>query len=139
MNIFPIRSVRIGKFKYIHNLRPDAYHANHSDISRKDGAGLYWNSWDEAAKTDPKAAAIIKKYYTRPEFELYDLDNDPLELNNLANNPEYKEKIAQLKEELSAWTTAQGDDLLPHREPYLTSEPLPMILRSPSKKKGDKK
>lgn len=24
-----------------------------------------------------------------------------------------------------AWTTAQGDELLPHREPYLTSEPLP--------------
>ncbi|MEM7015515.1 MAG: sulfatase, partial [Verrucomicrobiota bacterium] len=38
MNIFPIRSVRVGKFKYIHNLRPDAYHTNHSDRHRKDGA-----------------------------------------------------------------------------------------------------
>jgi len=139
MNIFPIRSVRIGKFKYIHNLRPDAYHTNHSDIQRRDGAGLYWNSWDKAAQTDPKASAIIKKYYTRPEFELYDLDNDPLELNNLANNPEYNEKMAQLKVELSTWTTAQGDDLLPHRDPYLTSEPLPTKKRSSKKKKGAKK
>jgi N-sulfoglucosamine sulfohydrolase len=29
-----------------------------------------WNSWDEVAKTDPKAAAVIKRYHVRPEFEL---------------------------------------------------------------------
>ena len=50
MNIFPMRSVRTDKFKYIHNLRPDAYHTNHSDRLRKDGAGAYWDSWDQAAK-----------------------------------------------------------------------------------------
>jgi N-sulfoglucosamine sulfohydrolase len=138
MNIYPIRSVRIGKYKFIHNLRPDAYHSNHSDILRNDGRGLYWDSWDEAAKTDPKAAAIIKRYYTRPEFELFDLDKDPLELDNLADNPEYKVELAKLKSELSTWTTAQGDDLLPHRDPYLRSGPRPTakLQKEKSKKKS---
>ena len=136
MNIFPIRSVRIGKYKYIHNLRPDAYHTNHSDRNRTDGRGLYWDSWDEAAKTDPKAAAIIKRYYTRPEFEFFDLDKDPLELDNLAGNPEYRRELAKLRAELSAWTTAQGDELLPHRDPYLTSAPIPKLYPAPKKVKS---
>ena len=66
MNVFPIRSVRMGKYKYIHNLRPDAYHTNHSDRLRSDGRGAYWYSWYDAAKTDPKAAEIVKRYHTRP-------------------------------------------------------------------------
>ncbi|MFP6618776.1 MAG: sulfatase/phosphatase domain-containing protein, partial [Pirellulaceae bacterium] len=125
MNIFPIRSVRMGNFKYIHNLRPDAYHTNHSDRLRKDGAGAYWDSWDQAARTDPQAAAIIKRYYTRSKEELFDLETDPLELKNLADKPEYRNTLRQLKTELANWTTSQGDSLLPHRTPYLTSKPLP--------------
>lgn len=133
MNRFPIRSVRIGKYKYIHNLCPDAYHTNHSDRLRKDGAGAYWNSWDEAAKTDTRAADIIKRYYTRPEFELFDLENDPLELDNLAYNPVYINKVNEMKTELAAWTTAQCDELLPHADPYPTSEPIPSIRGNKNK------
>ena len=139
MNIYPIRSVRMGKYKYIHNLRADAYHKNHSDRLRSDGRGAYWPSWDKAAKTNPKAAAIIKRYHVRPEFEFFDLDKDPLELENLADHPGYKGKLAKLRAELKAWTTEQGDDLQPHREPYLTSAPIPEVKRKPKKKKAKPK
>jgi len=139
MNIFPMRSVRIDNFKYIHNLRPDAYHTNHSDRLRKDGAGAYWDSWDQAAKTDPQAAAIIKRYYTRSKEELFDLTKDPLELNNLAKKPEYRKTLRQLKAELATWTKSQGDTLQPHRQPHLTSKPLPtgeqLLNQKPRKKK----
>ncbi len=139
-NVFPMRSVRVGKYKYIHNLCPDSYHSNHSDVLRKDGAGAYWDSWDVAAENDPAAAKIIKTYQSRPEFQLFDLEKDPLELNNLAYNPEFKEKLSQLQMQLSAWTTSQGDDLKPHRDPYPLANPLPDIesLRkstSPNSKK----
>jgi arylsulfatase A-like enzyme len=132
MNIFPIRSVRVGRFKFIHNLRPNAYHTNHSDRLRNDGAGAYWDSWDAAALTDPRAAAIVRRYYTRPEYELFDLQRDPLEHRNLADTPRYRATREALRAELQAWTTAQGDDLLPHREPYFSSQPLP-DLRPPSR------
>jgi N-sulfoglucosamine sulfohydrolase len=139
MNIFPIRSVRTGKYKYIHNLRPDAYHTNHSDRNRTDGRGVYWDCWDEVAKTDPLAAVIIKRYYTRPEFEFFDLDKDPLELDNLADDPEYKHELAKLRAELSAWTAEQGDELLPHKDPYLTSGPIPDLKPAPMKVKAKRK
>jgi len=138
MNIFPMRSVRIGNYKYIHNLTPNAWHTNHSDRLRNDGRGGYWDSWDAAAKTDPKAAAIIKSYYTRPEFELFDLEADPLELKNLAGEPAHKQKLKQLKTALKKWTDSQNDDLQPHREPYPVSKPIPVIKRKPPKKKRDK-
>jgi uncharacterized sulfatase len=71
------------------------------------------------------ARAFIKRYYTRPEFELVDLEKDPLELNNLAGNPEYRAKLMTLMAELARWTGAQGDTLLPHRDPYPVASPLP--------------
>lgn len=130
MNAFPIRSVRIGHFKFIHNLCPDAYHTNHSDRDRKDGAGAYWDSWDAVAEKDPRAASLLRAYYTRPEFELFDLAEDPHELHNLAQQPGFAKKMDELQRELKAWTDSQGDDLLPHREPYPISKPLPDLRTS---------
>ena len=133
MNVFPIRSVRIGSFKYIHNLRPDAWFTNHSDRHRKDGAGAFWDSWDAAAKKDPKAADIVRRYYTRPEFEFFDRAADPMELHNLVEEPEHQETIVRFRSELAEWTRSQGDTLLPHREPYPRVEPIPNLI-DPRKK-----
>lgn len=137
MNIFPIRSVRIGQYKYIHNLRPDAWFTNHSDRHRKDGAGAFWDSWDAAARNDKTAAEVVRRYYTRPEFEFFDLETDPLELNNLADNPEFASRIASMRSELEAWTKSQGDELEIHREPYLRSKPIPQF--DPPKPRRKKK
>jgi arylsulfatase A-like enzyme len=41
-------------------------------------------------------------YFEEPEeFELYDIQNDPEEMNNLYGNPAYKDVVAQLKERLT--------------------------------------
>jgi hypothetical protein len=127
MNIYPMRSVREGSFKYIHNLCPGAVHTNHSDRLRKDGAGAYWDSWDRAAAADPTAAQIVEAYYTRPEFELYDLAHDPLELKNLATLPQHADQLARMQQLVQDWMQAQGDDGQPHRRPYPASEPLPEL------------
>ena len=41
---------------------------------------------------------------------LYDLREDPLELNNLYNEPEYATTIAQLKRDLQRLKTDLGDE-----------------------------
>ncbi len=40
---------------------------------------------------------------SRPKEELYDLDTDPWEINNLADNPKFADVKAKLSKELTAW------------------------------------
>ncbi|VGO19338.1 sulfatase family protein [Pontiella sulfatireligans] len=46
---------------------------------------------------------------TPPGWELYNIKNDPLEMNNLHGNPEYKEIEKKLKEQLKATRTEVKD------------------------------
>lgn len=125
MNVYPIRSVRTRDFKYIRNLHPEFYHSNHSDILRKDGAGGYWDSWDELAKSSPAAAALEVKYYVRPAEEFYDLQADPGELHNLAGDPASKARMDKMSADLDAWMKSQGDEKTVFNKPYPTSGPRP--------------
>lgn len=125
MNVYPIRSIRGGRFKYILNLLPDHYHTNHSDILRKDGAGAYWDSWHQAAESDPAAAAVIEKYHVRPAEEFYDLEADPSEQHNLIGEKKYARKIQKLRKRLEAWMEKQGDQQTVFRNPYPITQPVP--------------
>jgi hypothetical protein len=128
IHIYPIRSVRTERFKYIRNIYPDTYHSNHSDTLRNDGAGGYWDSWDEAAKTDPKAKAIIAKYYQRPAIEFYNLEKDPNEQVNLAKHSEHKDQIAKMSSMLDEWMKKQGDTVRMKHGAHPLSGPTPHEL-----------
>ena len=128
MNVYPIRSVRNEHFKYILNLRPDTYHSNHSDILRKPNAGAYWDSWDEAAKTDPVAAAIIQKYYVRPAEEFYDIQSDPTEQINLIESKDHQAQIIKMRQMLNDWMDEQGDTKKVFQTPYPITGPRPHDL-----------
>lgn len=122
-NVYPIRSVRTDRWKYIRNLQPGWIHSTHSDRYRKDDAGAYHWSWDLAAKEDHAAALILNRYQQRPGEELYDLDADPNELNNLAADPRHAETLLQLRDELDVWMTEQGDDGQVSPAPWLPGDP----------------
>ncbi len=124
-NVYPIRSIRTKQYKYILNLLPDHIHTNHSDILRRDGAGAFWNSWDEAADKDPEAAAIVERYFVRPPEELFDLRADELEQNNLAEHPDYVGLAGELRARLENWMEEQGDERTVFNEPYPASGPRP--------------
>ncbi|MBV33682.1 MAG: arylsulfatase [Porticoccaceae bacterium] len=129
-NVYPIRSVRTARFKYVRNIHAEAYHSNHSDILRLDGAGGYWDSWDQAAKIDAKAKAIVDKYYQRPEIEFFDLDKDPDEQVNLASDPEHKQQIIKMSKLLDTWMIKQGDSVRMKRDPMPLSGPTPRALNA---------
>lgn len=61
-----------------------------------------WREWQEKAKTDPDAQAKIDRVVKHPEFELYNIKKDPWELDNLAGNPEYTQKVGEMHAQLQA-------------------------------------
>ena len=100
---FGIRSIRSKKFKYIWNFTPEVKFKN--TIMRRE----IFQSWIEKAKTDKDAADKVRRYQERPGEELYDINKDPYEWKNLADNSEYKKIKEKLKKELLAWMESQGD------------------------------
>jgi N-sulfoglucosamine sulfohydrolase len=110
MNRYPIRAVRTRDWKYIRNLDPDIEHHTHVDKAADGDGRTYWDSWAEKAKTDPAAAAVVKRYHTRPAEELYDLTADPWEQRNLAADPKHAERLKALRADLDTWMKEQGDE-----------------------------
>ncbi|WP_254508472.1 sulfatase family protein [Anatilimnocola floriformis] len=107
MNVYPIRSVRDEKWKYIQNLRPDFKHTTH--IDKQPGKNDYFATWVEKAKSDATAAELVKRYHTRPAEELYDLAADPYEEHNLATLPEHSARVTKMREEVKSWMLQMGD------------------------------
>jgi len=55
------------------------------------------------------AAWVVKRFEKRPEFQFYDVENDPFEINDIADDPKYADIIKEMRAELEAWMKAQGD------------------------------
>ncbi|MDR2440241.1 MAG: sulfatase [Planctomycetaceae bacterium] len=71
----------------------------------------FWQEVQEAVRNG-KVPETLVPYFTgesRNIFELYDLQNDPNELNNLAGNPQYAEIETQLKQDLTEWMILERD------------------------------
>lgn len=104
---YPIRSIRDARYKYIRNLSHESPFKNIVNNGR--GSADFWNAWVEAAKTDQHIARLVDRYRHRPAEELYDLDTDPFEQNNLADDPQHRARIDAMNTKLKAWMKQQGD------------------------------
>lgn len=94
--INPQRSISNGRYNYIFNFN------SMERVERDKAAGKEVNYFVERG-------ALV--HPDRPEEELYDLENDPHEMNNLADLPEFKNIQRTMKKELFAWMKSQGDYL----------------------------
>jgi arylsulfatase A-like enzyme len=125
-NIYPIRSMRTDRFKYILNLLPNYAHSTHIDRGGGSGDGWrYFDEWVSAAKSDPKAAERVRAYHQRPAEELYDLSIDPSERNNLAADPLHAARLSEMRMQLEAWMKSQGDKKTVFNTPRALDDPYP--------------
>ncbi len=108
---FPIRSVRDKRFKYIRNLNPDGISSNITthNLDYKAYGGGWMTSWKKMGQSDSFWAARHKLILNRPAEELYDLQEDPWELNNLADSEQYYGLLKNLSHQLDQWMTEQND------------------------------
>jgi len=101
---YPIRSIRDDKYRLIWNLNSTVPFQNACTASKE-----FQSMREAAADGDERAKWVIENYQNRPEFELYDVVTDPMEMNNLAADAPYGAVIEQLRSKLDAWMKSQGD------------------------------
>lgn len=102
---YPVRSVRSKTHKFIWNLNYKTTFYN-APATRENSI---LTDWIEQTDNDPRVVERVRFYQNRPEEELYDIVNDPYELNNLADKPELQQVKAELKARLLDWMAQQND------------------------------
>lgn len=111
MNVFPQRCVRDTRFKYILNLMPQNTWTTHfTEVEGiPESHAEVWKSWIEKSKSDPEIARLVYLIQYHPAEELYDVQTDPYEFNNLAFNPDALPILEQMHTDLTNWMEAQSD------------------------------
>lgn len=104
---FPRRAIRDTRYKLIHNLLAGKLEPSHTI----DG-DLGYPLSREARYDGTDVRRAFDTFADPPEFELYDLDNDPWEFDNLAGQPEYEEIQQRLRNALGEWRKATDDPFL---------------------------
>lgn len=109
-NYFPQRTVRDDRFKLIQNLMPDELNPGADfTIDRFFGGDSLRSA---LAKEPARIRAAYERMRQPPEFELYDLEADPYEFDNLAGDEAYTAELERLGDALEAWRRQTGDPLL---------------------------
>jgi N-sulfoglucosamine sulfohydrolase len=90
-----VRSVRNKKYRYIRNYMPHKIYGQYLEYLWKAPSMA---SWEEAYKAG-KLNDVQKKFWeTKPVEELFDVDADPHNVNNLAGNPAYATLLKELRQ-----------------------------------------
>ena len=103
-----IRCIRTRRHKLIRNYHPDRSYTQFNGYKK-----LQYPLWTLmpllAARGELSPAQQSFLEPTRPPEELYDLEADPHELNNLAGDPAHEGVRSRLAERLDAWIAETGD------------------------------
>jgi len=101
---YPMRVVRERRFKLIWNIASGLEYPFASDL----WASATWQGNIKRGNTH-YGKRTIDAYLHRAKFELYDLENDPHEVVNLAEDPRYKGELARMKAKLKTFQKQTKD------------------------------
>jgi len=102
-----IRVVRDKRYKYIRNYEPWKTYYQYMNTPEKGATMREIRRVDAEGKLPPAAARFMAP--TKPPEELYDLQNDPHELVNLADSPEHRTALNRMREAHLAWVLETKD------------------------------
>jgi N-sulfoglucosamine sulfohydrolase len=105
---YPMRVVRSGRYKLIWNIADPLPFPFASDL---------WSSatWQDSLQRGDDfhyGKRTIKSLVHRPRFELYNLEHDPDELQNLAPDPAHQDALRELQNKLKDFQRRTGDPWL---------------------------
>ncbi|WP_424992910.1 sulfatase family protein [Oceaniradius stylonematis] len=106
-NYWPTRFARTPRYKYHRNVA--------WQLDFPFSGDLYGSlSWEGMRNADPAMIGkrTVRDYVRRPPEELYDLDADPFEVDNLAGHPDHRETLERLRAATEDWQRATDDPWL---------------------------
>ena len=108
---YPSRMIFDGRFYYIHNLMHEKNYELPADLRQEEGWGNHsYQATLNAKESHPVQYQLLKTLENgRPEEELYDIQSDPGQLTNLADNTEFQDKLKELRSALEKWRKDTGD------------------------------
>ena len=111
------RAVRDQKYRYIRNYMPFRIPLQHLAYLFTATSA---QAWEDAFYAGECNEFQRVPFLPKPVEELYDTENDPWEVHNLAADPAYKEVLERMREENRSWMEKVRDvGLVPESE-YLT-------------------
>ena len=97
-----VRAVRTERYKLIHNFRPELAWVGRNDYTRSAFPSVK-ELLERKARGELTEIQALLLADTKPEWELYDLQRDPLELENRADDPELAAERLELQALLDGW------------------------------------
>ena len=96
-----VRSVRDRRFRYVRNLMPWLPALQYVQYAERSVTRQELRRAAAEGNLSSQQRGLFET--PRPKNELYDLEADPYELNNLAEDPQYSDRLAQLQNECDKW------------------------------------
>ena len=115
-----IRTVTDGRYQYIRNYNPHFIYGQHVAYNFVTPSTAAWKRDYDAGKLNAAQSAY---WNLKPTEELYDLQADPDEVNNLADSKSHQKILAQLRGALAQWCMEIRDvGFLPEGEIHSRSQ-----------------
>lgn len=102
-----MRSVRTKDFKYIRNFLPNRPYLQPCAYKDAKAILIALRDWHAAGKLNEVQSLQLRD--VRPKEELYDINADPHEINNLAGDPKFEKKLAEMRGRLDQWMVETND------------------------------
>jgi N-sulfoglucosamine sulfohydrolase len=101
------RGARDRRWKYIRNYEPEKPYSQPLDYMELMPTMVDWRAAEKAGTLTEEQRLWFAK--TKPIEELYDTSKDPWEVNNLAAQPQYAERLQRMRTVTEAWQDKVGD------------------------------
>jgi arylsulfatase A-like enzyme len=100
---YPSRFIVSPNYKLIANFTPEKPYTNPHALHEP------WRSWLLLSKKDQAARKLVDRLIRRPAVQMFDLQKDPWELENVAERPELAQTKQELEVQLQDWMKEQAD------------------------------
>jgi N-sulfoglucosamine sulfohydrolase len=101
------RGARDRRWRYIRNYEPEKPYSQHLDYMDLMPTMADWRAASKAGTLNEAQRLWFANH--KPIEELYDTSKDPWEVNNLAGQPEYVDRVQRMREATEEWQVAIND------------------------------